>query len=312
MAFVPPVVNEDFVPEHTPLPQLAGFMPPARAATPPPLPPMAPAGRAPTPPPIAGGNLFAGAKPVVIADSTENLLAINRQHERKRWLMIGGIAAGASLLLLVIVLAASGGKNEKSASAATPPPAAAPIVKPPPAPPPSPPKPAVAAVKPAAADEPGEDAPVSSDPNAAPVVGSGPCRISVNSSPTGSMVSIDDQPLGPSPLTFAGTCAKHKVDVKHPRYALGTKWVAPTDRSPATVDLALARPTHTVMISSTPSGATVSIAGRRAGTTPTAVKVMGFTGVSLTVEKKGFKTVTQKLYSKVDNASVTIALVRGK
>jgi hypothetical protein len=67
-----------------------------------------------------------------------------------------------------------------------------------------------------------------------------------------------------------------------------------------------------VTVTSNPSGATVSIAGRRAGTTPTSVKVMGFTGVTLTVEKKGFRTETQKLYSKSDGERLTVKLVRGK
>ena len=39
---------------------------------------------------------------------------------------------------------------------------------------------------------------------------------------------------------------------------------------------------------------------------------MGFTGVTITVEKKGYKTVSQKLYSKLDNDSVKVILVRGK
>ena len=81
---------------------------------------------------------------------------------------------------------------------------------------------------------------------------------------------------------------------------------------PAAVDITLARPTHTLTVTSTPSGATVSISGRPAGTTPTAVKIMGFTGIAITVEKKGFKPVTEKLYSKVESDRLAVKLVRGK
>lgn len=245
-------------------------------------------------------------------DSTEDLIASNRQRERKRWLVIGGAAAGLSLLLLVIVLAAGGDSSDPDASAVAPEPAK-PEVKPAPMPPATPP--AIAPKAPPSTPQP-EPAAVpdepAGDPNAPPVVGEGPCRVTVNSSPAGSMVHVDDQSIGPSPITVAGPCTKRKVDVKHPRYALGTKWVTLTEGKPSTVDLALTRPTHSVTVTSTPSGATVSIAGRRAGTTPTSVKVMGFTGVTLTVEKKGFKTVTQKLYSKVDQGSVKVTLVRGR
>ncbi|MBA3460340.1 MAG: PEGA domain-containing protein [Deltaproteobacteria bacterium] len=314
-AFVPPNPDEqEFIPEHTPLPQLAGFLP-IRAATPPPVPATPHAGRAPTPPPFEGGGPMFGAHPLQpprALDSTEDLIASNRQRERKRWLVIGGAAAGLSLLLLVIVLAAGGDSSDPDASAVAPEPAK-PEVKPAPMPPATPP--AIAPKAPPSTPQP-EPAAVpdepAGDPNAPPVVGEGPCRVTVNSSPAGSMVHVDDQSIGPSPITVAGPCTKRKVDVKHPRYALGTKWVTLTEGKPSTVDLALTRPTHSVTVTSTPSGATVSIAGRRAGTTPTSVKVMGFTGVTLTVEKKGFKTVTQKLYSKVDQGSVKVTLVRGR
>lgn len=347
-AFVPAEPNQDFSPEVTPLPYLAGIVP-HRADTDPPIPPTPHAGRAPTPPvfddnsdmfyprgyettavgtrppptapppnmPMAMEPVHAAPTPLPVArggslDSTASLIAINRGRDRKRWLVIGASAAGTSLLLLIIVLATTGRGQDKSADAATPtakgpvaetaPPAVANTTTPPStAKPPTTPQDPV--------DIP-DDPPT--DPNAPPVAGTGPCRVTVTSSPAGSMVSVDDQAFGPSPISIDGPCAKRRIDVKHPRYALGTKWVALTPGKPSSVDLALARPTHTVTVTSNPSGATVSIAGRRAGTTPTSVKVMGFTGVTLTVEKKGFRTETQKLYSKSDGERLTVKLVRGK
>ena len=255
-------------------------------------------------------------RPMAPLDSTASLIAINRQRDRKRWLVIGASAAGSSLLLLIIVLATSGGGANQSADAATP--AAkdpvvettkAPAIAKTPTPPPTGDSPKVPQSAAEVPDDPPSDP---TDPNAPPVAGTGPCRVTVTSSPAGSMVSVDDQPFGPSPISIDGPCAKRRIDVKHPRYALGTKWVALSPGKPSTVDLALARPTHSVTVTSTPSGATVSIAGRRAGTTPTQVKVMGFTGVTLTVEKAGFRTETQKLYSKSDGERLTVRLVRGK
>ncbi len=344
-AFVPPVHDDqDFAPENTPLPQLAGLSPSGsvRAETPLPMPETRRGGRAPTPPvfddsqgmfsdehtrpptrpppaplgmPLPAEPQPAAMMPLVTFDNTASLIAINRKRERQRWLVIGGVAAGLSLLLLVIVIAKSGGDTD---AASAPPPVAPPSSKPtiasapkPPPETPAPPAPPTPSTPKAPVTDPA-DADPTGDPNAPPVTGTGPCRVTVTSSPAGSMVQVDDQPLGPSPLTIAGPCARRKIDVKHPRYALGTRWVTLAAGKPATVDIALARPTHSVTVTSTPSGATVSIAGRRAGTTPTAVKVMGFTGVSLTVEKPGFKTVTQKLYSKVDGDKISVKLVRGR
>ena len=343
-AFLRP--DDDFVPEHTPLPQLAGFVP-ARAATPPPVPATPPAGPAPAPPSIESGALMFGPPGAYVpaatatsplrspVDSTENLLAIAQRRDRKKWLMIGGAAAGGSLLLLIIVLAIRGGGDDKTANAATPPPktqpevsedsvadppngaAAAANTEPANAAPPKVEPPKVAKVETPKAENPAADPgePIDEppgDPNAPPVVGSGPCSLTVTSSPAGSIVSVDQQQIGPSPITVAGPCTKRRVDVKHPRYALGTKWVTLSEGTPGSVDLTLARPTHNVTVTSVPAGATVSIAGRRAGTTPTQVKVMGFSGVTITVEKKGFKTASQKLYSKRDNDSVKVILVRGR
>ncbi len=348
-AFVPAEPEQDFAPEMTPLPYLAGIVP-QRADTDPPIPPTPHAGRAPTPPvfdenagmfyprgheetgvgmrppptqpppnmPMAMEPMYAAPTPLPAPrpslDNTASLIAINRQRDRKRWLVIGASAAGTSLLLLIVVLATSGGGGNKSADAATPPtkdPVAeetkAPAIAQTATPPPTMDTPKV----PQAATEIPDDPPTG-DPNAPPVAGTGPCRVTVTSSPAGSMVSVDDQPFGPSPISIDGPCAKRRVDVKHPRYAIGTKWVALSPGKPSTVDLALARPTHSVTVTSSPSGATVSIAGRRAGTTPTQVKVMGFTGVTLTVEKPGFRTETQKLYSKSDGERLTVKLVRGK
>lgn len=81
---------------------------------------------------------------------------------------------------------------------------------------------------------------------------------------------------------------------------------------PAEIQVPLVRPTHALTVVTVPPGATISIGGNRAGTSPTSVKIMGFTGVTITVEKKGFKRVSQKVYSKVDNDRVMLKLVRGK
>ena len=146
------------------------------------------------------------------------------------------------------------------------------------------------------------------DGGGAPVVGSGPCKVAVSTTPAGSIVSVDGEPAGPSPITIGGPCAKRKLDIAHPRYQSVTRWITPVADSTNELDVALARPTHELFVESSPSGATVSIDGHRAGTTPTMVKIMGFTTLSLTIEKFGFKAQTKKVYSKVPHDRVTTKL----
>ncbi len=309
MAFAPAAPPDlQFAPEATPLP--SPHRPSPRRYSEPLIEP----GAVPYMPAPSG----ASTGPV---DSTAALLAIS-SPSRRRWILFGGAAAIASSLLLVLVLARGGDDDE-----------------------PTPPPVKVASVQPTKTDErpregppgqtsdltqprpPGSSATLGTgqiapepvavvvpdetdDPSGPPVVGSGPCRLTVSSTPAGSIVRIDDQTIGPSPITFNGPCKRSKVDVKHPRYALGTKIVNLTADQPTTIQIPLARPTHAVTIVTVPPGATISIAGNRAGTSPTSVKLMGFTSVKLTVEKKGFKPVVQKVYSKVDGDRVMIKLVR--
>ncbi|MBA3454435.1 MAG: PEGA domain-containing protein [Deltaproteobacteria bacterium] len=319
--------EQQFTPEATPLPMLA----PKRDATPPrysqPLvtddgvpvdAPSASLSSAPAPAPAS--SPVPSPRPSASVSTPIHSTASHPEMPasgRRTWILIGGAAAIAASLVLVMVLS-RGGEDEAKAppvkvASADPPAPAQPELTPPPVP-------AVATsdVTNPAPVEPPPDRPVTdttpdeTEPSGGPpVVGSGPCRVTVTSTPAGSIVRIDDQVIGPSPITFDGPCKRRKVDVKHPRYALGTKFVNLVPDKPTTVEVPLARPTHAITIMTMPPGATISIAGNRAGTTPTSVKIMGFTGVTLTVEKKGYKTVVQKVYSKVDQDRITLKLVRG-
>jgi hypothetical protein len=137
--------------------------------------------------------------------------------------------------------------------------------------------------------------------------GSGPCKIAVSTTPAGSIISVDGEIAGPSPITIGGPCAKRKLDIAHPRYAPATRIVAATPDA-TNLDVALARPTHDLYVETSPAGAIVSIDGHRAGTTPTLVKIMGFTSLSLRIDKFGFKSTTQKIYSKSPHDRVSIKL----
>ncbi|MBC7978900.1 MAG: PEGA domain-containing protein, partial [Myxococcales bacterium] len=141
-----------------------------------------------------------------------------------------------------------------------------------------------------------------------PVVGHGPCRFTVATTPAGSIVRLDDQAMGPSPITIESTCEKHKVDVTHARYQSATRWVTLAADKPQELGINLSRPTHAVTVTSSPSGAELSIEGRRAGTTPTVIQMMGFASVRLRFTKPGYQSVTKKVYSKTAQDRVFVKL----
>jgi hypothetical protein len=147
------------------------------------------------------------------------------------------------------------------------------------------------------------------DPKAA-IAGSGPCTLVVEATPAGSIVHLDDVPVGPSPITLATSCTRHKIELKHPRYQNATKFVVLKEGAPQSLVTSLHRPTHALTVTSQPQGATVYIDGRRAGTTPTALNVMGFSTIRLEIKKSGYAPVSQSLYSKVPQDKVDVKLTK--
>lgn len=247
----------------------------------------------------------------------------------QRWLMIGGSAVVAIAVAFVIARWARGSSVEPAAVGSAP--AVAPRTTPTPvvrsgakvdtsAAPDADRKLATAAPAGSAAAL-ADDADTASEPplsedegeavsGGTPIVGSGPCRFTVATTPAGSMIRFDDQALGPSPLTIDGTCDKHKIEASHARYQSLTRWVTLVADKPQELDLSLPRPVHAVTVTSFPSGAELSIDGHRAGTTPAVVQMMGFATVNLTFTKQGFRSVTKKIYSKLPQDRVFVKLVR--
>jgi hypothetical protein len=308
----PPPLPPPPVPARSPVapdPVAALFEPPIviEAPSPPPVPAMlAP----PSPPPILAPAAPPVLAPPVLAAPPRAAVAMRPSapsmgarfttlvHEHRRW-VFAGIAAVAVVIVIAIVISAS------RSSAAEEPAAAPPIAEPPPAPKVAP-KPAAAPPPPIAraeVDEPGEV-------GGTPSVGSGPCKLVVTSTPAGSMVALDGERAGPTPIAIAGPCQRRRVEISHPRYQTATRAVELAEDKPATLDVTLPRPLHKLMIDTTPPGATVSIGGRRAGTSPTLVEVMGFTSIAITIAKPGYLDVTRNVYSKVPNDHLSVLLLR--
>jgi hypothetical protein len=260
----------------------------------------------------------------------------------RRWLIIGGTAVAAIVVAFVIARLVRGAPHAEPRPVAsgahvvapptptpprptpttTPPPPAAPQIADPSARSGSGSQPTAAAAtgsRIAAPPAPGKAEPASGpvpsgdgdlSAGSTPLVGSGPCRVTVATTPAGSIVRLDDTAIGPSPLIIASTCDKHRIDVSHARYQSLTRWVTLTADKPQELDVNLPRPIHAVTVTSFPTGAELSIDGHRAGTTPTVVQMMGFATVNLTFSKAGFQSVTRKVYSKLAQDHVFVKLMR--
>ena len=236
--------------------------------------------------------------------------------EWRRWLLICGTAVAAIVVAFLLArlargpIAAEPATGSSDSDVALPAPARPPAARPGGA---SDAR-AASADDPASADGSGDPAELAGadDPaiGAIQMTGSGPCQLIVATTPAGSIVRLDEQPVGASPITIKTSCDKHKVDVAHARYQGVTRWVTPTADKPEPLEISLSRPIHAVTVTSVPPGAELSIDGRRAGTTPTVVQVMGFASVNLTFTKPGFQSVTRRVYSKLAQDRVSVKLSR--
>jgi hypothetical protein len=310
----------EIVQEPTDEPTFESTFAPPRRITPPPMPavtapradatplPVTPVPHADaTPPPMRADTtpMPATHEPLPPArESTPSgeIVSVMPAPSRRRGVVV---AAGAVALVgaLVLWIAMRGGSD----------PEAAPAPKPVPAMQPAPIAPApVAVVEPPPAPAPADDEePAPSEPEGtAPTAGEGPCQVAVASTPAGSIVHLDGKAIAPSPITIATTCERHKIDIKHPRYQLATKFVALKEGAAGAVDVTLQRPTHSVKVTSQPSGATIFIDGHRAGTTPTVLSVLGFSNLKLEVKKTGYAPVSKKLYSKAAQDTVAVKLTK--
>ncbi|MDB4959157.1 MAG: hypothetical protein JWO36_6726 [Myxococcales bacterium] len=228
-------------------------------------------------------------------------IAIPRPRPNLRWYALGGAAFLLVVTIIVVAAKSSAAAPESHETAArTAEPAMA--VTPPAAPIAAKSQPAIASDTPPEPEEP--------QVGGMPVVGKGPCRMTIMTTPAGSTVQLDGLAVGPSPITVDGPCQRRQLAVAHARYQGATQWVTPTPGKAASVEVVLQRPTHSLMIETAPLGATISIGGRRAGTSPTMVELMGFSSIAITITKPGYAPITKRIYSKQPSDKLFVRLVR--
>jgi PEGA domain len=66
----------------------------------------------------------------------------------------------------------------------------------------------------------------------------------------------------------------------------------------------LPKPMFSVKVSSTPPGATITVAGKNVGITPTTVRLVAFEVSTLTLTRDGYATELQRITPKTNNQTV--------
>ncbi len=131
------------------------------------------------------------------------------------------------------------------------------------------------------------------------------CQASVTTDPPGAAVFWGDAALGETPLDSAAVpCGRNLIAIRHPRFDQKVMNVVATMDRPLSISEKLKRPEASVLLTSAPAGATISIGERKIGTTPGRLDVERYEKIDVTVEKPGFERWTQAVF--VDRAEETI------
>lgn len=139
---------------------------------------------------------------------------------------------------------------------------------------------------------------------------SGTCHLKVSTTPAGAAITLGRRSLGPAPVDVDVDCGSATLTARMAKYQPLTRSVAFAAGAVTELRLKLARPNHNVTVVSTPRGATVTVDGRRAGTTPLSLEVSGFTRHSLTIELKGYQPYRTSVTTDDPEQTVAVPLVK--
>ncbi len=138
--------------------------------------------------------------------------------------------------------------------------------------------------------------------------GSG-CAVSVETGRDDTVAFVGDTELGTGSGPFPSPCGEVKLRIEHPRYQTFIKTVSASPGAPTVVKASLKRPTFSLKVRSSPSGATVWVNGRTVGRSPVSVSVTGFERASIRLMKEGYGTKGRRVYVK-KNQSVLVGLTK--
>lgn len=142
-------------------------------------------------------------------------------------------------------------------------------------------------------------------PEARPAPAAGGCFADVTSSPAGAEIVLgSDNVLGTTPSKVALPCGdKVELTIRKTRMMPAYRTVTPTPEG-APVRVALGKQLVQVKVSSTPPGATITLAGKPLGVTPTTIKVPAYEASTLAISKDGYVVESEKVAPRSNGTAV--------
>ncbi len=283
--------------------------PPLPGLGPPPLPPRVPEASAPHPALPAQRDIFRDSASVssFTADPTASIVA---PRSRRRLAIILGAAALAAIVTVVLIVLAGGkpaaATHEPTAHAA-----------------------AGSGSSTALGSGSGPVAEHIAEPNAgsgsaevevpAPALDAGlpadrpptVCTVKVTTNPSGAEIALDKSSVvGTSPATITLPCGvATKLYIRKARYGSTVRTVTASAEGDK-LAVRIPAPTFQIKVTSSPSGATITIGHRVVGITPTSVRVAAFATTRIMVSKDGYVTDIEKIAPRQNNAAHHVTLRR--
>jgi hypothetical protein len=145
-----------------------------------------------------------------------------------------------------------------------------------------------------------------------PVAGTTPgeCSARIVTEPPEAKIVWGGQPLGASPLEHAQIpCGSATVAIEHERYQPVTQVLNADPGKPVVVSLRLHRPPGTLVVTSAPAHAYVTVNDQMLGPAPRRLAAWRYEQVSIRATYPGYQPWTKKIYLKEPTTNVTAQLV---
>ena len=137
-------------------------------------------------------------------------------------------------------------------------------------------------------------------------------KVTFTSTPSGAAVTLGGKKRGTTPVTLDVACSRDTASFARSRYVTESKAFTPSAKKTVKVAVRLDRPTFTLRISSSPSGATAIVGGKTVGRTPVTTKVRGFEAVTVKVSRSGYATKTSRVTAKKNGTTLKVTLKKGR
>lgn len=139
------------------------------------------------------------------------------------------------------------------------------------------------------------------------------CKVDIRSIPAGAEIYVEKQKLGVAPRTIELPCGTEtKLTLKKRSLPTTPRLITPVAGKANKLVVKLAKTVFSVKVTSTPSGATITMGKKSLGVTPTTIKLPAYESSPLTLKKPGFAPDTQRVNPKQNNTSHHVTLKKGR